>query len=262
VGSRQSKKTLTEIYGIQEESVSTLPYPIDLSMFRPAEESATKKAVLRVLWLGRIIPRKRLDLFLRGLELAIRQGVRVRATIVGGMGFVPGYEKLIESFPFPDRLSWIKSMPRTEVPALLRQHDVLAQPSDEENFGSSVAEAQACGLPVIVGRTNGNADYLCPRDIHLADDRPESFANALRRVAADTKQDTSASRALAEKHFEISRVTSRLSQILRHVVDQTSSCPRVSKNTGLSSNRPAHLRLSLDVLNQETSSTAATSIKS
>ena len=43
------------------------------------------------LWLGRIVPRKRLDLFLAGSELAIRQGVDLRLTIVGGVGFIPGY---------------------------------------------------------------------------------------------------------------------------------------------------------------------------
>ncbi|MCX6849025.1 MAG: glycosyltransferase family 4 protein [Verrucomicrobia bacterium] len=218
VGSQQSKKTLTDVYGVQEERVDTLPYPIDLNMFRPADESAKKNAELRVLWLGRIIPRKRLDLFLRGLELAIRQGVHVRATIVGGTGFVPGYEKLIESFPFPDRLSWIKSMPRTEVPALLRQHDVLAQPSDEENFGSSVAEAQACGLPVIVGHTNGNADYLCDRDIHLADDRPETFASALMRLGQQLPDAPVKSRTVAERYFDLGRVTGQITTILENAL--------------------------------------------
>lgn len=222
VGSQQSKQTLTQVYGVAADRVSTLPYPIDLSMFQPGTEPGEARADLRVLWLGRIIPRKRLDLYLRGLERAIRQGLRVRASIVGGTGFVPGYEKLIDSFPFPDRLSWIKSMPRTEVPALLRQHDVLAQPSDEENFGSSVAEAQACGLPVIVGRTNGNADYLCARDIHLADDRPETFANALTRIAMETTRDTAASRSVAEEHFDLNRVTARLATILRDAVAATS----------------------------------------
>jgi glycosyltransferase involved in cell wall biosynthesis len=127
VGSMQSKQTLHEVYGVPQSQISALPYPIDLNMFRPSEEEAPSSNDLRVLWLGRIIPRKRLDLFLSGIELAIRQGLQVKATIVGGLGFVPGYEKLIEAFPFPDRLRWIKGMPRQQVPALLHQHDVLIQ---------------------------------------------------------------------------------------------------------------------------------------
>lgn len=218
VGSQQSKKTLHQVYGVEAERISTLPYPIDLNMFRPTEESAGTNEELRVLWLGRIIPRKRLDLYLQGLERAIRMGLRVKATIVGGTGFVPGYEKLIDAFPFPDRLRWIKSMPRTEVPALLGQHDLLAQPSDEENFGSSVAEAQACGLPVIVGHTNGNADYLCERDTHLVDDTPETFAHALMEFGSRMPGSPMSSRTVAEQHFDLGRVTGRITDILQTAV--------------------------------------------
>jgi len=238
VGSRQSQKTLHELYGVNPARTSALPYPIDLNLFQPAAEPELPGNELRVLWLGRIIPRKRLDLFLQGIELAIRQGVRIKATIVGGTGFIPGYEKMIQAFPFPDRLNWIKSVPRTEVPMLMHQHDVLVQPSDEENFGSSVAEAQACGLRVIVGQTNGNAAYLCERDIHLEDDRPENFFKALSQIAANRDQDTSASRAIAELHFDISRVVASLTQILHHEVGQTSARETVTTNTG--TNQLAH----------------------
>ena len=145
----------------------------------------------------------------------------VRLTLVGGIGFVPGYEKLIEAFPYPERLRWNKGIPRDKVPALLRVMMCLIQPSDEENFGSSVAEAQACGLPVIVGRTNGNADYLCSRDIHLKDDRPETLAGALRELSLRKAEgrwgDPGESRRCAEEHFALDKVTMRLIEILESV---------------------------------------------
>lgn len=256
VGSTQSKQTLHKIYGVKKERISALPYPIDLTMFQPAAETTAPHAELRVLWLGRIIPRKRLDLFLNGIELAIRQGLNVKATIVGGLGFVPGYEKLIEAFPFPDRLRWIKGMPRQQVPALLHQHDVLIQPSDEENFGSSVSEAQACGLPVIVGHTNGNADYLCSRDLHLADDRPKTLAAALRHMAQADATSPQISRSLAEQHFDLAHVTQQLSTILDSV--KASHSPAQSPRMKTQSDtidiiiptlkRPDHLRRCLDAL--------------
>ncbi len=224
VGSRQSCRTLTQTYGIDSSRLSALPYPIDLDLFKP--ESGERKAqrgdrTLRVLWLGRIVPRKRLDLFLDGAALAIRHGSDIRLNIVGDVGFVRGYERLIATFPFQDRLKWVKGVARREVPDLLRRHDVLAQPSDEENFGSSVAEAQACGLPVIVGQTNGNADYLCSRDIHLRDDRPETFAAALREMAARKAEDRwglpSESRRLAEEKFALECVGAQLTETLESV---------------------------------------------
>ena len=159
-----------------------------------------------------------MDLFLDGVALAIRQGIDVRLTIIGGVGFIPGYEKLIEAFAFADRLRWEKGIPREAVPALLHRHDVLVQPSDEENFGSSVAEAQACGLPVIVGHTNGNADYLCSRDIHLKDDRPETLAAAVGEMALRKAEnqwgDAGDSRSCAARHFALKSVATRLIEIL------------------------------------------------
>jgi glycosyltransferase involved in cell wall biosynthesis len=224
VGSTQSKRTLQRLFGASADAVTSLPYPIDLALFDlPAEPpkppAPAPTSPLRCLWLGRIIPRKRLDLFLDAAALVIRSGVDLRLTIVGGIGLVPGYEKLIEAFPFPERLEWIKALPRKEIPALLHRHDLLAQPSDEEDFGSSCAEAQACGLPVIVGATNGNADYLCSRDLHLADDRPETlrcaFTEFARRKREGAWGDPMESRRCAEHYFDRNRVTDQLLATLR-----------------------------------------------
>jgi glycosyltransferase involved in cell wall biosynthesis len=223
VGSRQSRDTLCRIYKVDPLRVSVVPYPVNLNLFQPPQNGLIRESTnLRILWLGRIIPRKRLDLFLQGATLAIERGVDLRLTVVGAVGFVSGYNRLIKGFRFPDRLEWFENIPRTEVPSLMRRHDLLAQPSDEENFGSSVAEAQACGLPVIVGFTNGNADYLSSRDIHLGDANPETLAGALtemwRRKCADKLGDTMESRRTAEEHFQVDRVVYRLMRVLETVV--------------------------------------------
>lgn len=218
VGSEQSRRTLRDLYRVPEGNTHCLPYPIDLQAFHPPTEISSHKEI-RCVWLGRIIPRKRLDVFLDGAAEAIRNGLDVRLTVVGGVGFVPGYDGLLRAFPFPNRLNWIPFLPREKVPELLHGHDVLAQPSDEENFGSSVAEAQACGLPVIIGATNGNADYLGPEDVRLSDDHPSTFAQALGEIAkrqpTRTIADAEEAYRCAKHYFELSRITDRLIELLR-----------------------------------------------
>jgi glycosyltransferase involved in cell wall biosynthesis len=234
IGSRQSANTLVKLYSVDPDRISVLPYPIDLELFKPHTPDSQpgsalslsngpalslSNGTLRVLWLGRIVPRKRLDIFLDGASLAIKRGTDLKLTLIGSSDFIGGYQLMIRSFPYPDRLTYHERIERTQVPALLSRHDVLAQPSEEENFGSSVAEAQACGLPVIVGYTNGNADYLSIRDIHLTDEQPETFANALveiaRRKNCSELGDPNISRVMAEQHFDIQKVTDRLSEILK-----------------------------------------------
>lgn len=218
IGSTQSRNTLRDRYDVAAGKIHILPYPIDLDLFTLPEKPHESPG-LRCLWLGRVIPRKRLDLFLAGAAKAIRRGVDLHLTLIGGVGFVPGYERMAAEFPFPDRFDWQRFVPRENIPAVLHRHDILCQPSDEENFGSSVAEAQACGLPVIVGATNGNADYLCSRDIPLPDDRPASLAAALAEFAERKKAHRlgapAESRRCAENHFALGTIADGLLKILR-----------------------------------------------
>jgi hypothetical protein len=71
---------------------------------------------------------------------------------------------------------------------------------------------------VIVGHTNGNADYLSSRDIHLKDDRPETLAEALSQLNSRKTQgqwgDPTISRQCAERYFSLEKVTTTLSEIL------------------------------------------------
>jgi glycosyltransferase involved in cell wall biosynthesis len=216
VGSSQSKSTLVNLFGFAEAKVFALPYPVDLKAFLPGTRMRTP-GELRCLWLGRIVPRKRLDIFLSAAELAVSRGWDIRLTIAGDIRMVRGYERLIEAFPHPDRLVWRKHVPRGEVPELIRSHDVLIQPSEEEDFGSSVAEAQACGLPVIVGSTNGNRDYLSSRDIVLGEDSPAALCDAIGEVFMRREGPEAAgiSRAAAEKYFDIGHVADQMVGILR-----------------------------------------------
>jgi len=218
VGSSQSRKTLAALYRI--DNSSSLPYPIDLELFRPGIKRVSG-STFRCLWLGRIIPRKRLDLLLDAADMLIRSGMDIELTIVGTPALVPQLACLIEAFPHKGRLRWIKLLPRDQVPSLMAESDVLIQPSEEEDFGSSVAEAQACGLPVIVGHTNGNKDYLSDRDICLPEDSIGELALAIRTLAghsAKTGEGISLSRRTAEKYFDKRTIGGQLALTLKRCV--------------------------------------------
>lgn len=222
VGSAWSRQMMAQQFGFRAERVHVVPYPVDLEMFRPPALPRSRSGPLRVLWLGRFVPRKRLDLFLAGLAEAIRHGINAEVIVVGSSAFVPNFEWLLGEFPYPARLRHIPELPRHLVPELMSTCDVLAQPSDEENFGSSVAEALACGMPVVVGRTNGTSDYVCERSIHLADDRIATFAEAIARLDTAKREgllaDPTPSRKAAECHFAPSTVTKQLEDVLHLAV--------------------------------------------
>jgi glycosyltransferase involved in cell wall biosynthesis len=112
-----------------------------------------------------------------------------------------------------------------EIPELMRRHDLLAQPSDEENFGLSVAERKHAGCRSSSELRMENSEYLSSRNIRLADDHPETFAAALaemsRRKGASQHAETKESRRVAEESFHVDAVVDRLIAILRYVAFET-----------------------------------------
>ena len=113
-----------------------------------------------MLWLGRIVPRKRLDLFLGACEQLLDEGAHIRVEVFGSAPFAVGYKKLLDRFRYPDALHYSAGVPRSEIPAKLRSAAVVVQPSEEEDFGSTIAEALACGASVVLGPSNGTKDYV------------------------------------------------------------------------------------------------------
>jgi glycosyltransferase involved in cell wall biosynthesis len=93
---------------------------------------------------------------------------------------------------------------------------VLVQPSEEEDFGSSVAEAQACGIPVIIGPTSGNRDYLSARDIVLREGTAANLCDAMIAISqcGEGPDATAVSRLAAGKYFQPGRVADQILKIL------------------------------------------------
>ncbi len=69
--------------------------------------------------------------------------------------------------------------------AALVDADVFALPSENENFGNSVAEAMACGVPVVISDRCGIAPYVAGRAGLVEPVDVDAFADALRRVYTD-----------------------------------------------------------------------------
>jgi glycosyltransferase involved in cell wall biosynthesis len=59
------------------------------------------------------------------------------------------------------RVTFLGSVPRQELPALMYQHHALVASSyASETFGIGLVEAQACGLPVIASRFGGFVEVV------------------------------------------------------------------------------------------------------
>jgi glycosyltransferase involved in cell wall biosynthesis len=142
-----------------------------------------------VLFLARLNAKKGLDLLIKAMERVIEVRPDARLAIVGPPDPV-SYQKQI--------LRWIKES-RIEAQTVLTgaadtqmrleaftDSDVYVLPSHAENFGLSVFEAMACGVPVIVSESlnfaaefaRSGAGLTLPREV-------DAFAAAIQKLISD-----------------------------------------------------------------------------
>lgn len=153
---------------------------------------------LKLLTLGRIAPKKRIDISLGAL--AVLKGMGVSATlVVAGDGPAQQLEALkasaarlgvAELVDFVGHVTFQK-------PELLQAADIFLLPSDDENFGIAAAEALASGLPVVVSENVAAADGLPS----LAGERigqpsAQSMADAIVRIRSRDADEVRARAAL------------------------------------------------------------------
>jgi glycosyltransferase involved in cell wall biosynthesis len=201
--------------GIDAEAVS---FALDMRRFQAVDRSGPKTGPVRFLHLGRIVPRKRLDLLLDAFRLLQAEVPDVQLNIVGRFDYGLGYQALLRPGVIPAGVVYRKSVDRSQVPALFRDADFLIQPSENEDFGSAVMEALACGIPVIVGPTNGTKDYISPSSFVFDQYTPQSVKETMRRAvdAVWTRrcQLSVEARRAAEVNFAVETLSQRLLGII------------------------------------------------
>ncbi|MDR5795309.1 glycosyltransferase [Caballeronia sp. LZ008] len=154
-----SERTLARkafpLYRAKENTmtIGTVPPPLiekaEVIKWRASGHSNDKKLML---FLGRLHEKKGCDLLIRAFH-DLRDAANDYQLVIAGPdnnGVAAKLRREAEQLGLARKITWIDMVTGADKWSLLRAADVMVLPSHQENFGVVVAEALACGVPVLL----------------------------------------------------------------------------------------------------------------
>lgn len=158
---------------------------------KPSERRRDDASCLRVLWVGRLLPRKGVLLALEALA-SVDPRLDVRCTILGDGKQGRYLRQWIEALRLPNRVEWRGQVSWNEAMEAYRHHDVFLFTSLRETEGVQLLEAMAGGAAVVTLDHHGprmavpdNAGIKVP--VSTPQETVAAIARALERLAREPK---------------------------------------------------------------------------
>ncbi|MGN0878372.1 MAG: glycosyltransferase family 4 protein [Oligosphaeraceae bacterium] len=148
-----------------------------------------------LLFVGRLVPKKGLDILLRALASLVQRGLSPRLTLVGSGPLEAPLRRLADELGLAGRLSWRGVLAADDIRALMPAMTCLCAPSvvtpdgDRDGIPNVILEAMAAGLPVIASQVGSIAEAVTTTTgWPLPTLTPETLADAIADAAAHPEQ--------------------------------------------------------------------------
>jgi phosphatidylinositol alpha-1,6-mannosyltransferase len=226
-----------------DDLVRVVPLGADHVFFRPGVDTTAVRERYGLdcgRWLlsvARLSRHKGVDTAVKALARLAERYPDLRYAVVGSGEELEALEEEARGLGVGDRVRFLTDVPDRDLPALYNVAEVYLGVSRlmeqrVEGFGISIAEASACGVPVVAGRSGGIPEAVRDGETGFLVDaeRVEAVAEAVRRLLDDRELRArlgAAGRRAVETYYNWDRVAGDLARIggefARRAVPQAAS---------------------------------------
>jgi polysaccharide biosynthesis protein VpsI len=197
--------------------VVVVPNPV--KMFLPSSRKA--ETMQRVLYVGKLEPRKGFDTLIAAAAIVLRSHPQVEFWFAGH-GNLKDAREQAESLGIGDHVRLLGWISASELEAVYDQVDLFCLPSYNEGVPMSVLEAMSHGLPVICTRVGGLPDVINDGNngAFVEPGNAESIANAVLHLLHNPEFAASlgqAGRKTVQETCSLEIVADRLESIYRNL---------------------------------------------
>lgn len=132
--------------------IAVIPNGIDINEFSLKESLNDSRGKRRILFLSRIHPKKGIELLIEAwkkIDKETKQGWSIEIVGVGEEKYISSLRTLIYKYNLQEEINVFGPRYGSEKIKTYHEADIFVLPTYSENFGVVVAEALACGIPVI-----------------------------------------------------------------------------------------------------------------
>lgn len=186
------------------------------------------------LYAGRIHPKKGTDILIKAFAATLAKQPAWHLVIAGPdqMGWRKDLQALATGLGIGDRITWTGMLTGSLRWGAFSASEVFVLPSHQENFGMVVAEALACGVPVILSRKVNIWREIVHQWAGIAgEDTVEGTTESLQLWSEHSGQEIEAfgnrARDCFDRHFNLDRTSKSVLEIFENLAESNPRYERV-----------------------------------
>ena len=227
---RRYSTFLNALPGCIQAKCVRVPSMVNLRRYARLTYRRDSVGPVKLVAVGRLVPRKGFDVVLRALGILRASGVSATLRIVGAGPEDRALERLADDLGIRGDVTFSGYVTRERMVAHLADTDLYVSGSVQEGFSMSALESLACGVPVIGFDVGGAPEIVLDGETGaVAGERsPSGLAHAVQRLLPVTQAMRVKCTEVAEKYSSVT-VAAQIRSVLEQAAGLERPEPRVTR---------------------------------